>query len=211
MLSFWSVPPFYMIHYNALVLLIRNKLNTDFISLNTVGFDMHKKMLANDAMLDRFSSRKTFDIPCIICKSMHTTSVSETDLSGLRCQRQVSWTKTSNYMLQYLQDVYTFLCRWYLLLAHKSLYQLAHIEPVGYQTIGCINMRKIYYLQMNMVKQLVTTRRIYDNWLFTQEVCEFVNSTSESRPPSTLHDEDPLIQVLFKSMISGCWVTYRSP
>ena len=179
-----------MIHYNALVLLMRNKLNTDFISLNTVGFGMHK-MLANDAMLDRSSSRKTFDIPCIICKSMHTTSVSETDLSGLRCQRQVSWTKTSNYMLQYPQDVYTFLCPWYLLLAHKSLYQLAHIEPVGYQAIGCINMRKIYYLQMNMVKQLVTTRRIYDNWLFTQEVCEFHIKVETTQYPAWRRPTNP--------------------
>ena len=39
---------------------------------------------------------------------------------GLECQKQVSRTGTSNYIPQYLWDVITCPCPWYLLLAHKS-------------------------------------------------------------------------------------------
>ena len=39
---------------------------------------------------------------------------------GLVCQKQVSRARTSNYIPQYLWDVITCPCPWYLILAHKS-------------------------------------------------------------------------------------------
>ena len=39
---------------------------------------------------------------------------------GVLCQKQVSMTRTNNYIPQYVWDVITFLCLWFLLLAQHS-------------------------------------------------------------------------------------------
>ena len=46
-------------------------------------------------------------------------------MSGVFCQKKVSRTRTSNYIPQYLWDVITCRCPWYLLLAQHSWYETA--------------------------------------------------------------------------------------
>ena len=69
-----------------------------------------------DKRLDRQSRRPWFETPSRpLWRHCH-------DIWGLVCHKQVSRGGTGNYTPQYLWDVITYLCPWYLLLAHKSSY-----------------------------------------------------------------------------------------
>ena len=51
---------------------------------------------------------------------------------GRVCQKQASKAGTNNYISQYLWDVITCPCPWYLLLVHKSIYHMKNKIMDGY-------------------------------------------------------------------------------
>ena len=54
-------------------------------------------------------------------------------IAGLLCRKQVSGAKAYNYVPQYLRDVLTCHCRWYLLLVHITsiILEIAHSRAMG--------------------------------------------------------------------------------